>query len=166
MPNIYEPAWDEPRDHDGFRAKRARLGYALGAERVGISLWEIPPGELAYPYHFHLAEEELLVVLEGAPVLRTPDGVRRLARGEVVRFPMGEDGAHQLRNDGDEAVRFLGISTHGQPDVVLYPDEQKVSAAERRPDGGGLKLFFRVDDAVDYWEGVAPAPEICDVDPA
>lgn len=162
MANIYEPEWDEPRDRDGFRARRARLGYQLGTERIGVSLWELPPGELAYPYHFHLAEEELLVVLEGAPLLRTPEGVRRLTRGEVVGFPAGEEGAHQLRNDGDEPVRLLAVSTHGQPDVVVYPDEGKIGAAERRPDGSGLKLFFRESDAVDYWEGV----EAVDVDPA
>ncbi|HEU4974503.1 MAG TPA: cupin domain-containing protein [Baekduia sp.] len=165
MPNIYEPVWDEPRDHEGFRARRARLGYQLGSERVGISLWELPPGERAYPYHFHLAEEELLVVLEGAPLLRTPEGERRLERGEVVRFPMGEDGAHQLRNDTGDAVRFLAVSTHGQPDVVLYPDEGKISPAERTPDGSGLKLYFPMADAVDYWDGVH-AREAADVDPA
>jgi uncharacterized cupin superfamily protein len=165
MANIYEPSWDEPRDHDGFRARRARLGYELGTERLGVSLWELPPGELAYPYHFHLAEEELLVVLEGTPALRTPAGERTLARGEVVRFPMGEDGAHQLRNDTGEPVRFLAVSTHGQPDVVLYPDEGKIGPAERHPDGTGLKLYFRLGDAVDYWDGVAP-PEVADVDPA
>ncbi len=38
-----------------------------------MSLWEVPPGETAYPYHFHLAEEEVLVVLNGAPLLRDPD---------------------------------------------------------------------------------------------
>ena len=162
MPNIHDPHFDEPRDHDGFRVRRARLGHQLRTERLGLSLWEVPPGEAAYPYHFHLAEEEALVVLDGQPVLRTPDGRRRLARGEVIRFPVGEDGAHQLLNDTGDTVRFLAISTHGQPDVVLYPDEGKLSAAERRPDGGGMKVYFKLGDTVDYWDGVRP-PERDDV---
>jgi uncharacterized cupin superfamily protein len=165
MVNIYDPHFDEPREHDGFRARRARLGHQLAAERVGLSLWEVEPGQAAYPYHFHLAEEELLVVLDGRPVLRGPAGWRRLERGEVVRFPAGEDGAHQLVNDGAGTVRFMAVSTHGQPDVVLYPDEGKIGPAERRPDGSGLKLYFRLDDAVDYHEGLTP-PEVGDVDPA
>jgi uncharacterized cupin superfamily protein len=153
VPNVYADDWDEPRDAPGFRARRARLGYRLGTERVGLSLWELPPGEAAYPYHFHLVEEELVVVLAGRPSLRGPDGWRELAEGEVVSFPRGEAGAHQLVNRTDEVVRFLAISTNGDPDIVLYPDSEKLGAAERLPRGGGLRLFFRLGDAVDYWDG-------------
>jgi len=163
--NIHDPHFDELREHPGFLARRARLGHALGTERLGLSVWEVAPGQAAYPYHFHLAEEEVLVVLEGRPALRGPGGWRRLDRGEAVRFPAGEAGAHQLVNDGAEPVRFIAISTHGQPDVVLYPDEGKIGPAERRPDGSGLKLFFRIDDAVGYDDGLRP-PEVGDVGPA
>jgi uncharacterized cupin superfamily protein len=166
MPNIYDPHFDEPRESlDGFTAHRARLGHQLGTERVGLSLWVIPAGQVAYPYHFHLAEEEVLVLLEGDLALRTPTGWERVRRGDVVRFPVGEEGAHQLVNDGTVEARFLAISTHGQPDVVLYPDQGKIGSAERNPDGKGLKLFFKLDDAVPYDEGIT-RPEVGDVDPA
>jgi uncharacterized cupin superfamily protein len=156
MANIYEPEYDEPREQHGFRARRARLSRQAGSERLGLSVWELPPGEAAYPYHHHLGEEELLVVLEGRPDLRTPDGWRQLRRGEVVAFPRGEDGAHQLANRSEQTVRFLAFSTNGDPDIVLYPDSGKVSAAERRPDGGGLRELFRLVDAVDYYDGESP----------
>ena len=154
--NINGADFDEPREHDGFRARRARIGYALGAERLGISLWELPPGEAAYPYHFHLAEEELLVVLDGRPSLRTPDGWSELGGGDIVSFLRGERGAHQLLNRTAEVARFIAVSTNGEPDVVIYPDSGKLSAAERRPRGGGLRTFFRLTDQVDYWEGEEP----------
>jgi uncharacterized cupin superfamily protein len=166
MPNIYNPDFDEQRDTvEGFRASRARLGYQLATERVGLSLWSVPAGETAYPYHFHLTEEEVLVLLEGDLALRSPAGWERVRRGDVVRFPVGEEGAHQLVNDGAVEARFLAISTHGQPDVVLYPDEGKIGSAERKPDGTGLKVYFKLDDAVPYDEGIA-RPEVGDVDPA
>jgi uncharacterized cupin superfamily protein len=166
MPNIYNPDFDEQRDTiEGFNASRARLGHQLGTERVGLSLWSLPTGQVAYPYHFHLAEEEVLVLLEGDLALRTPTGWERVRRGDVVRFPVGESGAHQLVNDGDTEARFLAISSHGQPDVVLYPDEGKIGPAERNPDGTGLKLYFKLDDAVPYDEGIT-RPEVGDVDPA
>jgi uncharacterized cupin superfamily protein len=153
LPNVFRPDFDEERDHDGFRARRARIGYQLGTERLGASLWELPPGQRAYPYHFHLTEEELLVVLAGRPSLRDPSGWRELEEGEVVAFPRGEQGGHQLANRTEEPVRFLALSTNGDPDIVLYPDSGKLGAAERRPDGSGLRQFFRLADAVDYWDG-------------
>ncbi len=153
MPNINDPEFDEPREHPGFRARRARIGYQLGAERIGLSLWEVDPGEAAYPYHYHLTEEELVIVLDGELTLRTPDGQRQVETGEVVRFPRGETGAHQLINDSQALARFLSTSTNGDPDIVRYPDSDKISAAERLPTGGGVKLFFRRGDAVDYWDG-------------
>jgi uncharacterized cupin superfamily protein len=156
IPNIYEPDYDEPREQPGFRAQRARVSRQAGSERLGLSVWEVPPGEAAYPYHHHLGEEELVVVLEGRPSLRTPEGWRGLAPGEVVAFLRGEAGGHQLVNETDETVRFLAFSTSGDPDLVVYPDSGKLGAFERLPDGGGLRAMFRSDDAVDYYEGESP----------
>jgi uncharacterized cupin superfamily protein len=156
MPNINAPEFDEPREQEGFRARRARLGHQHGSELLGASLWEIDPGEAAYPYHAHLAEEELLVILEGRPSLRTPSGWREVEEGETLWFPRGEDGAHQLVNRTDGLVRFLAFSTQLGPDVVLQPDSGKVGAFERRPRGGGLRLWFHPGDAVGYYDGEAP----------
>jgi uncharacterized cupin superfamily protein len=152
MTSIMEPVFDEPREHPGFTCRRARLGRQAGTEKLGLSLWELPAGEAAYPYHWHLAEEEAVVVLEGRPSLRTPDGWRELDQGEVVSFPVGERGAHQIANRTDATVRFLAVSNQ-QPDIVVYADSGKVGAFERRPEGGGLYKIFRSDDAVDYWAG-------------
>jgi uncharacterized cupin superfamily protein len=153
MANVNGRVTGQVRDQEGFRAVRARIGHELGTQRLGVSLWEVEPGQAAYPYHFHLGEEELLVVLAGSPLLRTPLGERRVEPGEVLCFLRGERGAHQLVNDSDEPLRFLAVSTNGEPDLVLYPDSGKVGAAERQPDGGGFLGFFRLGDAVDYYEG-------------
>jgi uncharacterized cupin superfamily protein len=151
--NVRKPRFDEPRDHDGFRCLRARIGRQAGSERIGASLFAVPPGEAAYPYHWHLAEEEMVVILEGTPLLRAPYGERRMEQGEVVPFLRGERGAHQIINDTDSELRFLAVSTQGEPDIVMYPDSGKLGAFERRPEGGGLYKLFRFADEVDYWDG-------------
>ncbi|MBS1862515.1 MAG: cupin domain-containing protein [Actinobacteria bacterium] len=154
MPNIDDPDFQEREGAPaGFRAYRARIGYELGSKRIGASVWKLPPGEAAYPYHFHYADEELVFVLSGRPMLRTPAGTRRLEPGEAVHFPLGEEGAHQVLNPTDEEVRFLSVSTSGAPDIVVYPDSNKLGAAERLPEGGGRHSFFDLDSQVDYWEG-------------
>jgi uncharacterized cupin superfamily protein len=157
--NINEPSFDEPREQAGFRCRRARLGRQAGSERLGLSLWDLPAGEAAYPFHHHLTEEELIVVLEGRPSLRTPEGWRELSEGEVVAFPRGERGSHQLTNRTDGTVRFLAFSSNGAPDIVIYPDSGKLGAFERLPLGGGLWAMFRLADTVDYYDGELPPGE-------
>jgi len=156
VPNIEDPDFELRDGPPGFRAKRARIGYELGSETVGVSLWELPPGEAAYPYHFHYADEEVVIVLRGRPTLRSPEGERVLEQGEAVRFPLGPEGAHQLHNPTAEAVRFLAVSSHGRPDIVVYPDSNKISAAERDPRAEGIKVYFDRADEVDYWQGEEP----------
>lgn len=143
-------------DHPGFEARRRFVGRHLRAERLGASLWEVAPGAYAYPYHYHLADEELIVVLGGDGELRTPSGWRPLVAGEVVSFLPGERGAHQLRATGSAPLRFLAVSTSGAPDIVIYPDSGKLGAFERRPDGGGVWELYRRRDAVGYWEDEPP----------
>jgi uncharacterized cupin superfamily protein len=150
--NINRPVFDEPREYDGFRCLRARIGRQAGTEKLGLSLFEVPPGQAAYPYHWHVAEEELIIVLTGKPSLRTPEGWRDLEPGEVLAFPVGEDGAHQLVNRTADTVGFLALSNQ-QPDIIVRPDSDTIALAERRPEGGGLAYYFRIADAISYIEG-------------
>jgi uncharacterized cupin superfamily protein len=158
MPNLNELEFDDLRTHDGFEFRRARLGPEVGVTRVGASVWELSPGKAAYPYHFHLTEDEIVILLEGTLSLRTPDGWSELRQGDVVGFPVGEAGAHQVVNRGDTVARFLAVSNSGQTEVVIQPDANKIGAFERRPDGGGIREWYRRGDKVPYFEDV-PAPE-------
>jgi uncharacterized cupin superfamily protein len=159
VPNIGNANYQVRQGPPGFNSKRARIGYELGTEKVGVSLWELPPGEAAYPYHFHYSDEEVVIVLAGRPTLRTPAGERVLEQGEALRFPLGEEGAHQLWNATEEPVRFLAVSNSGHRDIAVYPDSDKVGAVERTADGSGFHSFFALGSAVDYWDGET-APEI------
>jgi uncharacterized cupin superfamily protein len=159
VPNVYRPVFEEGERPSGFRARRARLGYEVGSELIGCSLWEVPAGEAAYPYHYHFADEELVIVMRGRPTLRSPDGVRELEEGEMVRFPLGEHGAHQILNRTEQPVTFLALSSSGRPDIVIYPDSNKLGVGERLPGGGGLRAFFHREGAVDYWDRENPPGE-------
>ena len=160
MPNVFEPSFDEDSARAGFTSRRARLGRQAGAELLGASLYELPPGQSPWPYHAHLGNEELLIVLRGRPHLRTPDGSRELAEGEVVSFPVGERGAHQVQNRTDEPVRILVVSEMNSPDIAVYPDSGKVGLFGRAPGSRvkGLKLYLSSEAGLDYWEGEEPPP--------
>jgi uncharacterized cupin superfamily protein len=101
--------------------------------RLVSAVWELDPGASSGPYHLHHATEELLVVLDGEPTLRTPEGERTLRRGDVVHFPAGAEGAHQVTNRSGGTVRYLMAAAHAPLDVIEYVDERRVVAYSRRP---------------------------------
>jgi uncharacterized cupin superfamily protein len=118
MPNLFDPDWDAERDDPPFRWRRARLGRQAGAQDLGASLFEIPPGAATFPLHAHFANEEMLLVLAGTLTLTSADGsTRELAAGEIVACPAGRAGAHRLDNDSDEPARVLIVSTMKAPEI-------------------------------------------------
>ena len=121
-PNIHEPQWDAEMPDPPFRAKAARVGAHAGAEDLGATLYDIEAGGAISPYHAHHANEELVVVLSGSPVVRTPGGPRRVQAGAVLAFPKGEGGAHAVTNPGPEPARVLVVSTMRFPDVAEHLD--------------------------------------------
>jgi uncharacterized cupin superfamily protein len=137
--NIWDDTWGEQaEDWSGGGATSKRLvpqGPLLGA-----SLYELGPGNFVI-FHFHHGSEELLILLRGRPTLRTFDGERRLEEGAVVHFPTGPDGAHELRNDTDEPVRYLVAGIRVSPEVAEYPDLKQLTAQSRHLSQTGEPLF-------------------------
>jgi uncharacterized cupin superfamily protein len=131
--NIHEPEWDAEIDREPFRWQRSLIGRRAGAERLGASLFDVPPGSATFPFHAHHANEELLVVLRGTPTLRTLEGERTLAEGEVVAFPAGRDGAHAITNRSQQTVRILLVSTMHAPDINEFPDSGTLWARSFAP---------------------------------
>jgi uncharacterized cupin superfamily protein len=140
----------DPEDPDGFRSGMFRIGRKLGATETGMSVYELPPGQAVCPYHYEYGEEEWVVALEGRPAVRTPEGTEELQPFDVVFFPKGPAGAHQVRNDSDETVRVLMWSTVVYPSATAYPDSDKVGVwtGDRSEN-----LMVERSSGVDYWHG-------------
>lgn len=135
--------WDDVPEWGGGVGAR-RLVRADGG-LLNASLWEFAPGAGQFVYHFHHGSEELLVVLRGTPTVRLHDGERVLAEGDVVPFPRGPGGGHQIRNDGEVTARVLIVAANTNPDVAEYPDTGKLAAIV-----DGRHRFFRTADAVEH----------------
>lgn len=98
-----------------------------GGKDIGASLYVLKPGTTTGYYHFHHGIEEMLILIEGRPTLRTPEGSRILELGEVVHFKKGAEGAHQIINNTEEVVRLVIVSNEASPDAVEYPDQGMLS---------------------------------------
>jgi uncharacterized cupin superfamily protein len=150
--NLNDDEWDRVEDRPGWRSKDAWVGARIGSELLGASLYELEPGDRLWPYHTHHANEEWLIVIRGAPTLRTPEGEHELAEGDVVCFPRGTEGLHQVRNATEAPIRVLMLSSMNRPDIVEYPDSGKVGA---RSVAGERILLSRPGPMLDYWDGEA-----------
>ena len=149
--SISDPSFTyDPEDAEGFRAGMFRFGPSLGAERTGTTLYELPPGESVCPYHYEYGEEEWLLVLAGRPSVRDPEGTEQLEPFDVVFFPTGPAGAHQIRNDTDEPARVLMWGMVVTPTATAYPDSDKVGiwTGDKAED-----LIVRRSSGVEYYDG-------------
>jgi uncharacterized cupin superfamily protein len=90
--------------------------------------------------------------------LRTPEGLRELTPGEVVHFPKGAAGAHQVFNRTNEPARYVVAASHVTPEVVEYPDSGKIAAMahDESQRGGPLWTVHRLDSDADFFEGEEP----------
>lgn len=153
MSNIFQPDWIE-RDEPPMVGRAARVGAQAGAERLGATLYEIDPRGHGSPFHLHHANEEMIIVLSGAPTLRTLDGTRELHPGDVVACPVGPRGAHQVQNNTGEPVRVVVISTMVYPEIAEQPDSDKILVHSAAPGTADrLALAFPRDAQVDRLAG-------------
>jgi len=137
-------------DPPGFRSGMLRTGPGLGAQQTGASLYELPAGQSLCPYHYEYGEEEWLLVVAGRPSVRDPDGTHELAPLDLVFFPRGPEGAHEVRNDTGETARVLMWSTVVVPSATAYPDSDKIGiwTGDRAED-----VMVQRSSGVGYWHG-------------
>jgi uncharacterized cupin superfamily protein len=124
------------------------------ARALGAAVDVLPPGKRACPYHFHHAQEEMFVVLEGSGTLRVAGEMVPIRAGDVIAIPPGPEYPHQIINTSEAPLKYLSISTQQYPEVCEYPDSGKYLAFSR-PFGPLLDRgrVHRPDAALDYWDG-------------
>lgn len=135
----------EHGDYEYFRRKFIPFG---ASKNTLVSVYEIPPGKSAYPYHYHHKNEETFYIISGQGTLRTPEGVKTVTAGDLLFFPTGPEGAHKLTNTGDEPLMYLDFDVVHDLDVSVYPDSGKMGIW-----GMGTNKVFPEDAGVDYYQG-------------
>ena len=144
---------DDPK---GYETPYARIGPLVGGAALGASVYVLNEGQSVCPYHYEYGSEEWLLVLEGRPTLRNPEGETELQPGDVVCFPEGPAGGHKLTNRAGETARIVIFSTKHDPSIAVYPDSGKVGVWSG---DGDVAMLVRRESAVDYWDGELPGEE-------
>jgi len=130
-----------------------RLAPGTAARKLGASIDTVAPGKRSCPYHFHYAQEEMFIVLEGTGTLRVAGEMLPIRAGDVMFIPPGPDYPHQIINTSAEPLKYLSVSTRETPEVCEYPDSGKYAAMASTSEGRAFDAIQRTDLNVDYWDG-------------
>lgn len=142
--------------YDGGASASVVGPHLMPGRRIGCGIDILPPGKRACPYHFHYAQEEVFIVLEGQGTLRVAGETLPIKAGDVISIPPGPEYPHQIINTSDAPLKYLSLSTQELPEVCEYPDSGKYLAFTRT-DGPLLQRgrMHRADTDLDYWDGEA-----------
>ena len=112
--------------HSGYEYFKKIVMSGENGNKCNVSVYEIPPGKSAYPYHYHYQSEEVFYIISGSGTLRTPDGEIVVATGDILAFPAGEAGAHKLTNASKtEMLVYIDFDTYHSPEISFMPDSNK-----------------------------------------
>lgn len=129
-----------------YDTEAASLSKGTVAKKLGAGFDILAPGQIGCPYHFHYAQEEMFVILQGEGTLRVAGEQVPVKAGDTIFIPAGPDYAHHLVNTSDAPLHYLSISTQERPEVCEYPDSGKVGIFTP-----GLNYLQKRDAGLDYW---------------
>ena len=128
----------ERAPHPGYESKRRVIVGKGDSEHFNVSLYEVPPGKSAVPYHYHMKNEEVFYILGGTGLLKTPDGEKTVTAGDFLYFPNNEKGAHKVTNISEtETLVYADFDIMHDLEVAFYPDSDKVGIF-----GMGKRMIF------------------------
>lgn len=142
-----------------YKARHAQISRQIGARKLGYGVVVLPPGKRAWPYHAHLANEEMFYILAGQGTLRLNGEELPIRAGDFISVPAGPDSGHQIINSSDAELKYIAVSTSEQPEVVMYPDSGKVAfmaMSEAVSDGKPeliRGIYAKEAPQAGYWEG-------------
>ena len=100
--------------------------YGLGNEgrltQFGVNLVMLEPGAKSSLRHWHMHEDEFVLVTEGELVLVMDEGETSMSAGECAAFKAGVQNGHHLINKSDKVGKFLVVGTRAANEVAYYSD--------------------------------------------
>jgi uncharacterized cupin superfamily protein len=119
--------YPEPFRQSVAGRSRKRLGNVVGLDQFGVNLTTLKPGAWSSQRHWHMAEDELIYMLEGEVVLCEDSGETVLKPGDAAGWKANTPNGHCLINRGTRDAVYLEIGTRAKRDRASYPDIDMVN---------------------------------------
>ncbi len=119
-----------------------RLGDAGGLTQFGVNLVILQPGAMSSLRHWHMHEDEFVMVTQGELALVQDEGETIMRAGDCAASPAGVPNGHHFVNRSDAEACFVVVGTRAPREVAFYSDvDMKVET------GDGASRFTRRDGA-------------------
>jgi uncharacterized cupin superfamily protein len=119
-----------------------RLGDAGGLTQFGVNLVTLQPGALSSLRHWHLAEDEFVMVTAGECVLVQDAGETLMRAGDCAAFPANVPDGHHFINRSAAPASFLVVGSKSTREVATYSDVDLVVTID-----AGKAVFTHKDGA-------------------
>ncbi len=146
--NVDEVALVRQQREPLYDTRCGALSDGTAARKLGAGYDVLAAGKRSCPYHYHLAQEELFVILQGVGSLRVAGQMLPVRAGDVVFIPPGPEYPHQFVNTSTAPMHYLSISTQERPELCVYPDSGKLAAFAPEH-----RIVQRRGETLDYWDG-------------
>lgn len=115
-----------------------RLAPAGGLSDFGVSHVVLEPGGISSQRHWHVGEDEFVVMLDGEAVLVEDEGETVMRAGDCAAFPKGVADGHHLVNRSDRPCTFIAVGKAADtdcwyPDIDLRWDGQRYTHRDGKP---------------------------------
>jgi len=131
-----------------YESHGGRLSEGTAAKKLAAGVDTLPPGKRSCPYHFHHAEEEMFIVLEGKGTLRVAGEMLPITAGDVIFIPPGPEYPHHILNSSDAPLKYISIGTNEPMEICEYPDSGKYLVG-----APNFHTISRKGGELDYWDG-------------
>jgi uncharacterized cupin superfamily protein len=122
LPSIASTGYLPPYDRDVAGRSRVAVGAAGGLDQFGANLVRLEPGAWSSQRHWHMGEDELVVMLTGTLILVEEGSETPMHPGDIATFKAGVANGHHLQNRSNEIATFLAVGTDSETDICHYPD--------------------------------------------
>jgi uncharacterized cupin superfamily protein len=130
-----------------------RVGDAGGLTQFGVNLVRLEPNAASSLRHYHVEQDEFVIVTEGVCTLKDNDGEHQMQVGDCATFPAGDPNGHQFLNHTDRPVTFLVVGTRTATETAYYSELDLMVRVDQsgfeftQKDGSPLSADITGDDS-------------------
>ena len=131
-----------PEPYASMMAGRSslRLADAGGLTQFGANLVTLQPGALSSLRHWHLNEDEFVMVTAGECWLVEDGGETLMRPGDCAAFPANTPNGHHFIARSDAPARYLVIGSRRPRDRIHYTDHDLITEKD-----GPARRYLRRD---------------------